>query len=415
MRAVKIVAIGGPTFRQQVALALDKTPEDIGYEPNLSAAEELLASTRADVLVLSPAVKVEDALELTEAVGRSFPTTTVVVVRDSLPRGFLNRAMRAGVRDVVDLSRGGEELAEALERAADWAWNLKSSQVDDESSDDGHGTIISVFSSKGGSGKTFIASNLAVALAERSGKDTAIIDLDIGMGDVFCYFGEDTTQPLHEMLALGHKGDRESLLQMGKQLTKHLWGFGSPPDPSIDRISADSVARLLTAFRGVFQYIVIDVGVDYSDHALTAFDFSDTICLVTGLDVVGVRHLSKGYETLLNIGIPRERLQIVLNRADSKVGLDPADVERVLGLKVDSLVPSSGLVPKSLNKGRPLYLSDSKSGVAQSIGDLADRFITAPAGGLQGDRRKHSKRRPFFKKLGGADVSGRASVEKPAT
>jgi pilus assembly protein CpaE len=415
MRTVKIVAIGGPTFRQQVAIALDIAPEDIGYEPNLSAVEELLASTRADVLVLSPAIEAEDALELTVSVGSSFPSTAVVIVREFLPEGFLNKAMRAGVRDVVDLSQGTDELAEAIERTSRWAWNLKSSHGEDEPSEDGQGSIISVFSSKGGSGKTFIASNLAVALAERSGQDTAIIDLDIGMGDVFCYFGEDTTHPLHEMLALGHKGDRDDLLQMGTQLSDHLWGFGSPPDPSIDRISADSVARLLAAFRGVFQYIVVDVGVDYSDHALTAFDFSDTICLVTALDVVGIRHLSKGYETLLNIGIPRERLQIILNRADSKVGLDPEDVERVLGLHVDSLIPSSGLVPKSLNKGHPIYLSDPKSGVAKSIGDLADRFIEAPVLSSQRARPRPSKRMPFFKKMGGTDVSGRASVEKPAT
>ncbi|HEU4480749.1 MAG TPA: hypothetical protein VFS18_02595, partial [Actinomycetota bacterium] len=84
-------------------------------------------------------------------------------------------------------------------------------------------------------------------------------------------------------------------------------------------------------------------------------------------------HLAKGIETLGYIGIPKERLLVVLNRADSKVGLEPSDVERVMNIKIDAMIPSSRLVPASLNKGEPVYLSDPKSAVAQAITSLADR------------------------------------------
>jgi pilus assembly protein CpaE len=87
-----------------------------------------------------------------------------------------------------------------------------------------------------------------------------------------------------------------------------------------------------------------------------------------------VKHLSKALDTLLTIGLPRERFRVVLNRADSKVGLDAADVERVMKIQVDAMIPSSRLVPMSLNKGRPVVLDEPQSEVAASITHLAIRF-----------------------------------------
>src|SRR5204862_2665515 len=117
--------------------------------------------------------------------------------------------------------------------------------------------------------------------------------------------------------------------------------------------------------------------VDYSDSALVCFDLSDTICLVTSLDVVGVRHLSKSLDTLLSIGLPRDRFRVVLNRADSKVGLDPSDVERVMKIQVDAMIPSSRLVPSSLNKGRPIVLEEPTSEVSTAV-----RFVAQKLTGL---------------------------------
>jgi pilus assembly protein CpaE len=115
-----------------------------------------------------------------------------------------------------------------------------------------------------------------------------------------------------------------------------------------------------------------------------------------------VKHLSKALDTLISIGLPRERFRIVLNRADSKVGLDAADVERVMQIQVDAMIPSSRLVPTSLNKGRPVYVEEPGSDVANSLRSLAKRFVgastervEAPEGELVGanGRRKGVFRR----------------------
>lgn len=372
-----VIAVGTPqSFRTTLARALEAEPDDIGWVQSVTAAEEVLVESGdpIDVLVLSQEVKEPDALGLAEFVGRSAPMTAIVMVRDRAPNGLLPAAMRAGIRDVVNLSQGTEELRDAVERAIVWASNLRQAQGEVGVRPAQRGTVISVFSSKGGTGKTFLTTNLATAMAGISGQDTAVVDLDVDMGDVFSYFGLEPNKQLEDLISLGEGADRDTVFANATSLGEHLYGFGAVPDPTMQPPGGEAIGKYLRVLRSNFAYVVVDASADYTDLALACFDLSDAICLVTGLDVVGVKHLSKAMETLLTIGLPRERFRIVLNRADSKVGLDAADVERVMKIQVDTMIPSSRLVPTSLNKGRPVYLEEPGSEVSKSIRDLAVKF-----------------------------------------
>ena len=381
-----VVAVGTPqSFRQQVARALEIEPDEVGWVQSATAAEELLISSfgPVDVLVLSPEVKEPDALGLAEFVGRASPATAIVLVRDHTWNGLLPAAMRAGIRDVVDMTQGSDELRDAVERAVQWAANLRSIgnvQTDGQVT---RGRIVSIFSSKGGTGKTFLTSNLAAAIADATGEDVAVVDLDVDMGDVFTYFGKEPTATVHDLMALGEGATRDDVYSTAVQVGEHLWAFGAPPDPAAEAPAGEAIGKFLRSIRNNFSWVMVDASVDYSDSALVCFDLSDTICLVTGLDVVGVKHLSKALDTLLSIGLPRDRFRVVLNRADSKVGLDASDVERVMKIRVDAMIPSSRLVPTSLNKGRPVVIEEPSSEVAQAIRSLAQRFAgSADEGGL---------------------------------
>jgi pilus assembly protein CpaE len=380
MTEASVVAVGTPqSFRQSIARALEVEPDEIGWVQSATAAEELLITAYApiDVLVLSPEVKEPDALGLAEFVGRQAPGTAIVLVRDHTWNGLLPAAMRAGIRDVVDMTQGTEELRDAVERAIVWASNLRTLSGGSSagpSAQKSRGRIISVFSSKGGTGKTFLTTNLATSIAEMTGDDVAVVDLDIDMGDVFTYFGREPAATIQDLMELGEGADHDAIRAVGVQLGDHLWAFGAPPDPAAEAPAGEVVGKFLRAIRSDFQYVVVDASVDYSDSALVCFDLSDSICLVTGLDVVGVKHLSKALDTLLTIGLPRDRFRVVLNRADSKVGLDAGDVERVMKIQVDAMIPSSRLVPTSLNKGRPVVLDEPTSEVAASVRSLAAKF-----------------------------------------
>jgi pilus assembly protein CpaE len=378
MTDASVVAVGTPqSFRQQLARSLEVESEEVGWVQSATAAEEILihAMHPVDVLVLSPEVKEPDALGLAEFVGRQAPGTAIVLVRDHTWNGLLPAAMRAGIRDVVDMTQGTEELRDAVERAIVWASNLRSVGVSSSTSHQSQrGRIISVFSSKGGAGKTFLTTNLAAAIAETSGQDTAAVDLDFDMGDVFTYFGTEPATNIPELMELGEGATHERIREVGAQMGDHLWVYGAPPDPAAEAPAGESIGKFLRGLRNDFPWVVVDASVDYSDSALVCFDLSDTICLVTSLDVVGVKHLSKALDTLLTIGLPRERFRVVLNRADSKVGLDATDVERVMKIQVDAMIPSSRLVPTSLNKGRPVVTDEPGSEVAVAVRQLASKF-----------------------------------------
>ena len=378
MSGPTVYAVGTPqSFRQTLARALEVETDGVGWVQSATAAEEALinADGPIDVLVLSPEVKEPDALGLAEFVGRSAPGTAIVMVRDHTWNGLLPAAMRAGIRDVVDLTQGSEELRDAVERAIAWATNLRSAGTRDKLVSTERGKIISVFSSKGGTGKTFLTTNLATSISEITGQDTAVVDLDFDMGDVFTYFGSEPSSTIQDLMLLGEGGSREEIRAQGRQLGENLWGYGAPSDPTAETPAGEQIGKFLRAIRSAFTYVVVDASVDYSDSALVCFDLSDDICLITGLDVVGVKHLSKALDTLLAIGLPRDRFRVVLNRAGSKVGLDAADVERVMKIQVDAMLPSSVLVPMSLNKGKPVVLEEPSSEVATAVRELAGRFL----------------------------------------
>jgi pilus assembly protein CpaE len=393
----RVLAIGtSQSFRQQVARALEMPADRVDWVGSVTAAEEFLVrdQQQPEVLVLSPAVKEADAFGLAEFATRTAPATAVVLVRERPVDGLLAGAVRAGMRDVVNLSKGGQELRDSLERAIAWSRSLRT--VGGEGAaplPSHHGRIITVFSSKGGTGKTFLATNLAAAIARQTRQDTAIVDLDLRMGDVFSYFGAKPERSITELIQMGDDLDRERVLSVGTKLNENLWGYGAPSDPSAEQVAGETVGKVIRAIRGTFAFSVIDLAADYSDQTLAAFDLSDTVCLITGLDVVGVRHLSEALETLLSIGVPRDRFRFVLNRADSKVGLDAGEVEKIMRLEIDAMIPSSRLVPTSLNKGRVLFFNEPGSSVAKSIASFAARVAQEGAAAVAATPLK--KRRLF--------------------
>jgi pilus assembly protein CpaE len=168
-----------------------------------------------------------------------------------------------------------------------------------------------------------------------------------------------------------------------------LWGYAARSDPGGGTaISADATGTLIRSLRHAFTYTIVDSSASYSDHALTALELSDRILLITALDVTGVRHLSLATDTLQSLGVPRDHLMFVLNRADSKVELAPSEIQEIMKLRVDTRIPSSALVPISLNKGRPISIDAPGSDVARAIRLLADVIVAlrAPAPGKKSGR-----------------------------
>jgi pilus assembly protein CpaE len=391
-----VLVVGGePSFQPQVARALYTSPDSVAWIPTIGSAERSLANApnRVELLVLAPDVSDDEAMRVAGRLSKDSPSTAVVLVREEPVDGAFPRLVRSGIRDVVDLSDGTQQLEDSLRSALDWSAGVRAATP---VADDGgpRGSVVSVFSTKGGTGKTFLATNLAAAMADRSSGPVALLDLDHDLGDVFAYFNAEPRRSLQDLVSLEEGADPESVLQLGTPLEGGVVGFGSTPDPRAEPIASAAMVRVLHALTEAFPFVVVDASAEYSDHVLAAFDASDVVCLVTALDVIGVRHLSLGLQTLESLGIPRDRFRVVLNRADSKVDLSSNEIERILGIQVDARIPSSPLVPRSVNHGRLLWFEEPKSDVAKSIGALADALcrqlapqLSAPAAARRRFRR----------------------------
>lgn len=376
----RVVAVGGSEdFPPEVARALGAPPEAVSWLPSIASAQRAMADAQTvafDVVVLAPSVTDDEAIALAEFAARESPATSVLLVRDVPVDGAFPRLVRGGVRDVVDLTRGKSELREALRRAVDRSSGHHAS-TNGSGAHGPSGAIVSIFSTKGGTGKTFLACNLAAALAERSGSRVALVDLDYDLGDVFAYFGVEPRRTLQELVTLDDGADPEAVAQMGTELAKGVIGFGSRPDPRADAIPGATIARTLSALKESFAFVIVDATSEYSDQGLAALDLSDAICLIAGLDAIGIRHMSIAIQTLQSLGIPRERLQFVLNWADSKVDLAVQDIERLVGVRLEVRIPSSTLVPRSINHGQLLWVEQRRSDVAKAIEGFADRLMAA--------------------------------------
>ena len=332
-----------------------------------------------DCVVLGPSVDQQDVFALAEEMRLKRPSLGVVMVRRRIDTAVLSDALRSGVREVVqERDLGG--LATAVRRQREIAARLRE-QI--ETGTEGaerqhHGQVITVFSAKGGCGKTTLATNIATALAE-SGKGTvALVDLDLAFGDVAIALQLFPTHPIADAVPIGEDLDGPALASL---LTSHRSGLQAlvaPMEPSAaDLITTPLVSRILDILREDFDYVVVDTPPALDDHVLAAFDHSNVVALLATLDIPALKNLKLTLETLDLIGFPRDRLKIVLNRSDSKVGLSLSEVEKTLRAPIVAQIPSSRDVPASTNRGVAIVSDDPKSPVSIAIRSFIDPYVTA--------------------------------------
>jgi pilus assembly protein CpaE len=289
----------------------------------------------------------------------------------------LQQAIRSGVRDVLPAAFTGAQLVDAVSRAEALAMQMRGrvgvTPAGPDTPDVTDHKVITVFSSKGGCGKSFVSSNLAVALAQKTGETVAMVDLDLQFGDLAIML---QLFPARTIYDAAQNLDRLDADALKGYLTPHrgqVWLLAAPLEPGLsETISAESVAKIIRLMKGIYKYVIIDTPPSFTDHVLAALDESDESVLITSMDVPSIKNLKLSLQTLELLGFGRDRIRLILNRADSKVGLRVQEVEKTLGTRIDVSIPSSREVPLSINRGTPLILEDPKSPVVASIMKLVE-------------------------------------------
>jgi pilus assembly protein CpaE len=368
-----------PKLRTRLALQLGEDADVVTY-PEVAALVEYQSAAGPLVVVFGPGLADGPGLAEIERFTRARPDAGAILVAAELSTSLLQQALRSGVRDVLGAPTEATSLTESVERVSR-TLTMVPTLPSAGGADDAHGLgrVITVSSTKGGSGKSVVATNLATALARRTSRPVVLVDADLQFGDVAVMLRLVTPHTLVDAVSAQGRLDAQFLQSL---LVRHepsgLLVLPAPLEPSFaERVSGADMTRIIEILRSFCGFVVIDTPAQFNDVVIALIERSDDILMVAGLDIPNIKNTKLGLQTLRLLEVEEEKITLLLNRADSKVQLDVAEVERTLGLRAGCLVPSDVAVPQSVNKGVPVVLDAPRSEVARAFELLAERFAGA--------------------------------------
>ena len=349
----------------------DATAYAIGDDVTRVASAHLLTRALDDnpdetLVVIDADFDLASALAVASDFRIRRPALGVVLLRRRIDVALIAQALQAGVREVVTV----DDL-QAISAACKRSRDVSARQLGVNPTV-GQGQIITVFSSKGGCGKTTISMNLAVALAANAKRRTVLVDLDLQFGDIGISLGLPSTPTIADALTMQGQMDAKGLAGLMHHHSSGLDCLLAPMNPEeVERIPGSLITEMLQVLRTEYDAIVIDSPPAFTDTVLAALDLSDTYVLVTTPDIPALKNLRITLDTFDELGYPRSAWQVVLNRGDEMNGLELSDIENALGANVHLVVPQSSEVSRAGNRAVPIVLDNPKHPVAVALQRLA--------------------------------------------
>jgi pilus assembly protein CpaE len=306
-----------------------------------------------------------DPAELGEALAtlREHSLVPVILATAAPSTELVQWALDAGIADVLPLPATPEALHFAIEKA---------SRAATRRADSGRGNVITVFSPKGGSGKSVVSTNLAVASALHTSSRTLLIDLDLQFGDAAIMLGLAPANTLHELIGTPATLDAEKLEVYTEMHSSGVAVLPAPLRPEdAELITEDAIRALLSVARSAYDVVIVDTAPFFYGPMLATLDETDQLLLLCNPDVPTLKNVRLTLQTLEMLAFPAGRLRVVLNRASTSAGIDRPDVEAALGRVVDVVLPLDPAVPLAVNRAEPVVLQSSPTPFGTSIIDLA--------------------------------------------
>jgi pilus assembly protein CpaE len=336
----------------------------------LEDVHRMLAELPAEPLVLfGPSTDVAAALDFAARARLARPALGVLLLREHLDVETMGHALRAGVRDVVD-AHDAAAIRTACARSVEVSRQLLGSAAQGHAPNEAR--VVTVFAAKGGCGKSTLATNLAVSLADGGRRRVCLIDLDLAFGDVGIMLQLSPDRGIADAVNTRERIDTTFIRAL---LTSYAPGVDvllAPVGPTeAERVSRDVVVQVLAAVRSMVDYVVVDTPAHFTEAVLAALDVTDVQVLVATPDIPALKNLRIAMDMLDLLGLKKENRLVVLNRSDARVGLTGADIDRVLQASTNAHIPSSRDVPISINRGTPIVADKPNHPVSKAIRELS--------------------------------------------
>ncbi|MEV7630070.1 P-loop NTPase [Actinoplanes sp. NPDC089786] len=352
-------------------------------------AEHLSRNPETLLVVVGATVDLEAVLTFTAYQRVQRPLLGVVLLRPTVEPDVLSRAMRSGVREVVQ-ELDCEGIRHASARSVDLSKALSTTMRGHDAARTAR--VITVFAGKGGCGKSVVATNLAAALSAQGTRRVLLVDLDLQFGDVAIMLQLPPARSITDAIGMAGRLDETGLRSV---LTAYRPNFDvllAPASPAEgEHVGRDLVTEVIGVARGMYDFVVVDTPPFVTDQVLAALDLSDWFVPIVTPDLPTLKSIRLTVEMFDLLEYPRERRLVVFNRADSQVGLTVEDVEEAVGAHLSVHMPSSRDVPVSVNKGIPITLDNPTHPVSKAMRRLADRCA-----GVAGSPEEPVARRRLF-------------------
>ena len=389
-------------------LGFEADIEVVGAAASGAEAIDLAGKLKPDVILMDINMPDMDGIMATEQLAARAPTSAVVMMSVQGEADYLRRSMLAGAREFLVKPFSSDELTasirqvharerEKLSRMA-VAPSGGGGAAGEAMSDREPGAIVAVFSPKGGVGRTTVAVNLAVAAANELGKKVVLMDASFQFGDVGVLLNlNPRNKSIADLVPELETGEPESLDTFVINHSAGIRVLLAPPTPEMaELITTAGVKKVLDKLRAEHDLVVVDCTSWFNDTTLAILDMADVILTMLSLEITSIKNMRLFLEVADQLGYEKPKVKLVLNRADSTLGIRVADVEHSIGRKVDHTIVSDGRsVVYALNRGVPFLLSNREAQVSQDILRLAqavsgERHAVVPAEGTKTTQQRKS-------------------------
>ncbi len=372
-------------------LGFETDIEVIGAAASGREALEMAGKLIPDIVLMDINMPDMDGIATTERLAAEVPSASVVMMSVQGEADYLRRSMLAGAREFLVKPFSSDELTASIRQvytrerdkqsrmaAQPVAAGLTPRGADGGREDAEPGSVVAVFGPKGGVGRTTLAVNLAVAAATELGQTVCLVDASFQFGDVGVLLNlNPKNKSIADLIPELESGEMESVESF---LVGHSSGIRvllAPPSPEMAELITPIMAkRMIEGLRAVHDLVVVDCPSSFNDTTLAILDQADTVLTMLSLEITSIKNIRIFLEVAEQLGYDSDKVRLVLNRADSSLGIRVADVEHSIGRRVDHTIVSDGRsVVYALNRGVPFFLSNREAQVSQDILRLASAVV----------------------------------------
>jgi len=339
----------------------------------LDEASQIIESGDIRMVLLGPTYKDDRHMEEIRTLHNQDPVLVLMLVAEEVTSDLLRRGMRAGVSDVLEAPLDEPKIEAAIEQFGHDVLKRQSVVAKPNAPmESTHGRLITITSAKGGSGKTVVATNLALLLNRIPDTKVCLVDADLQFGDVCLVL---QLEPRFTMVNAAHELHHLDAELLDSLLTEHPSGLkvlAAPLEPAFaDDITTTGLMQMIDVLLENYRYVIIDTASMLDELILSLFEKSDDILMIVDMDLPSVKNAKLALETMRLLKFSTANVKLVMNRSNAKARLDNKEIENALKMRISAAVPSDAVVAASVNEGRPVVETDPKSKVAKGFESVA--------------------------------------------